>query len=165
MNDPAQLPLRDIHLPDPVSWWPPAAGWWLLALLVLLAAAGVWWWLKASATGRRSRRLRRVARIELRKLEAAYRSDEDPARLLRGVSILLRRVAMSFAPPGAVAGLCGDDWIRWLKSTDAKRMLDARTIVLLTSGPYMRDPDTDLRHVIERLGRWLDSFDPEAAPR
>lgn len=27
--------LRDIHLPDPVSWWPPAPGWWILAIIVL----------------------------------------------------------------------------------------------------------------------------------
>lgn len=31
---PPELPLRDIHLPEAVSWWPPAIGWWLLALLM-----------------------------------------------------------------------------------------------------------------------------------
>ena len=28
------LPLRDLHLPEPVGWWPPAPGWWILLLLV-----------------------------------------------------------------------------------------------------------------------------------
>lgn len=165
MNDPAQLPLKDIHLPDPVTWWPLAAGWWLLALLLVLTAAGAWWWLRASAPRRRSRRLRRIARVEFQKLEAEYRSSEDPARLLQDLSILLRRVALSFSPRGAVAGLCGDDWIRWLKSTDSGRALDARSIVLLTSGPYMRDPDVDVQHVLQRFRRWLGSFDPGAAPQ
>lgn len=27
--------LRDIHLPDPISWWPPAPGWWILAVIVV----------------------------------------------------------------------------------------------------------------------------------
>ena len=27
--DPQQIPLRDLHLPDAISWWPLAPGWWL----------------------------------------------------------------------------------------------------------------------------------------
>lgn len=31
--------LRDIHLPEPVSWWPPAPGWWLLIIITLALTA------------------------------------------------------------------------------------------------------------------------------
>lgn len=38
-NDPlAQL--RDIHLPEPISWWPLAPGWW--ALIILCLALSIW---------------------------------------------------------------------------------------------------------------------------
>ena len=39
--NPAELPLRDIHLPEPVSWWPMAPGWWWVIGLLLLASAVV----------------------------------------------------------------------------------------------------------------------------
>ena len=29
------LPLRDIELPEAISWWPLAPGWWLLLMVVL----------------------------------------------------------------------------------------------------------------------------------
>jgi hypothetical protein len=29
--------LRDIQVPEPISWWPPAPGWWLLALVSIIA--------------------------------------------------------------------------------------------------------------------------------
>lgn len=31
--------LKDIHLPDPISWWPLAIGWWLLLAIIIILAA------------------------------------------------------------------------------------------------------------------------------
>ena len=38
-----ELPLKDIHLPDAISWWPPAIGWWLLALLIPILIVFSYW--------------------------------------------------------------------------------------------------------------------------
>ena len=35
--DPEQIPLRDLHLPDAISWWPLAPGWWIVLGLALIA--------------------------------------------------------------------------------------------------------------------------------
>ena len=107
---PAQLPLRDIHLPPPVSWWPPAPGWWLLAALALAALAFALW---RRRRGRRGR-VKVLARTALDHLEADYRAGGDAARLARGLSELLRRVSLSVYPRRTAAGLTGEDWLRFL---------------------------------------------------
>ena len=106
--------LRDIHLPDPVSWWPPAPGWWLVAALALvLAAAGVWWARRAWA---RRRRWRRVS-AALDAMLADYRRTGDGAALAAGISVLLKRVALAGWPRQEVAGLAGPAWLAFLDRT------------------------------------------------
>lgn len=110
--DDLALALRDIRLPPEPPLWPPAPGWWaVLALLALVLAAVVW-------LVRRRRRVRRAALAELRRLEVRWRQDGDAAALARGLSILLRRVALATAPRREVAGLTGAAWLAWLGLPD-----------------------------------------------
>ena len=87
---PEPLPLRDIHLPAPVSWWPLADGWWwCVALLLLAAVALAWWW-----RGTPSRRARRAALAELAEIENDYARDGEGHACAQAVSRLLRRLAL-----------------------------------------------------------------------
>ena len=163
MNDQGQLPLKDIHLPDAVAWWPPAPGWWLAALILVLATIGAWWWFRTTASRRRMSRLRKTARAEFDRLEAAYRKNNDPGRSMQELSMLLRRIAMTFGTRNRVAGLSGDRWAGWLRVTDVRCEFDAASLQLLADGPYRRAHGDEIEAVIHRSRRWLDSFDPEAA--
>ena len=63
--DPAEIPLRDIHLPEPISWWPLAPGWWILVGgLLALAILGFLAW-------------RFYARRQIRRAERALASIEQ----------------------------------------------------------------------------------------
>ncbi len=109
--DPTQLPLRDLHLPDPVSWWPLAPGWWVLIVLVLI---GVGWLLKLAWRKRQFTAPRRYAIRTLAAVEAEYLSHRNPVRLGQHVSELLRRGMLAYAPRHEVAGLTGEAWLAWL---------------------------------------------------
>lgn len=113
--DPAQLPLRDIHLPVPVGWWPPAPGWWILAGLAL-AAVGL-----ALLIWQRGR-IRRAALRQLREVAVALRAGTAPTRCVQQAARILRRYSMTVAAdPRAVAGLTGEAWLAYLDSRWGRR--------------------------------------------
>ncbi len=141
--DPEQLPLRDLHLPEAVSWWPLAPGWWiLLALLLVVLAIVAHNWLRAY----RRNRARRVAHERFREYRAAYAEHGNPVALGRQLSELLRRTMLAYAPRASVAGLTGEAWLEWLDSgLDQPLFADGPGRVLIDL-PY-RDPDGSLDDV------------------
>lgn len=132
-------------------------------LALALAAALAWWWLRATTPKRRANELRSIARIELERLEAEYRNSSDAGHIMQKLSILLRRVALTFGPRGRVAGLSGKGWIDWLSATDVEGALDPRVLELLSVGPYQRTPGNDIEAVIHACHQWLKTFEPGAA--
>jgi hypothetical protein len=148
--DVSALPLRDIHLPDPVPWWPPAFGWWILAALVLAGLAVL------ALRYYRERRQRAALRA-LRGVRVALERGAEPVHCLQQVSMLLRRFAMTAAQPApdapaAVAGLIGERWLAYLDSSwdrDGFRRGPGR---LLLEGPYGR-PDTVTRDAVANVAQ------------
>lgn len=126
--------LRDIHLPEPVSWWPPAPGWWLLALLSLVVVAGLLWLWRY----RRRQTPRRAALAELTQLRATFQRDGDGTAVAAGVSTLLRRLALVHFPRNQVAGLVGDTWLQFLDRTGGSNLFSAGPGRALIRAPYRR---------------------------
>lgn len=139
------LPLRDIHLPPAISWWPPAPGWWyLLAGVVILVGLAllIRRWYKKGA-------LRREALTRLRQIETAYEQEGDCIKLSQELSILLRRIVLSNRPKEQVAGLTGENWLRFLdehnpvsnkKNSSAFQQGAGR---ILITAPYQKQVDKE----------------------
>ena len=153
-----QLQLRDIHLPDGVSWWLPAPGWWLLLIVMLLVIVlGVFLY-----RYRQQRRLHRAARQELERISMAYAQNADTQQLVREVSIWLRRVCLSFYPRSEVAGLTGADWLAFLDqpliaSKQAHRFSEGAARIL-DSAPYQASTDIEADAVLLVCQSWLQSL-------
>ena len=156
MNDPAQLPLRDIHLPEAVSWWPPAPGWWVL-LGVILAALAAWlFWRRR----REQQRLSAInlARQELTWIQEQFVTHEDPEESVRRLSILLRRLSISLYPREQTAGLTGRAWLEFLDKPMAGKDFTRGGGRLVVEAPYRPGVKyEDVETLLSLCREWIDA--------
>ena len=134
--DPQAIPLRGLHLPEPVGWWPLAPGWWVL-FAVLIVASGLL--IRAWLRHRERSAARRRALRKLEECRSAYAYHGNPVVLGAELSELLRRTMLAYAPRSEVAGLTGDAWLAWLdRDLERPRFREGagRSLLVL---PY-RDP-------------------------
>ena len=131
-----ELPLRDIHIPDAISWWPPAIGWWILAVLIPLCVYFIYKLYK--------RVTRKTALKAAKKHFKALRDNEQLTKQekLVALSSLMRRIAVSLYPRTEVASLTGDDWLNFLDKSIANRGFNSDTGWLLTEGLYSQKDDS-----------------------
>lgn len=142
------LPLRDIHLPDPVGWWPPAPGWWLLSFVTLASIAfALWLW--------RRRQRSTIKKLALRELELIAADSGDVGAKPQRLAILLRRVCLSTYPREDVAGLAGDAWLSFLDGTLGDRRFSEGVGRLLLEAPYRRESEFDSESLLALCREWL----------
>jgi aryl carrier-like protein len=151
--NPEDLLLRDIHLPDPVSWWPPAIGWWLLVGAVLVAAVTMasWW---------RRRQVRRnapasIARLELVRLRAEWLEHGDARCLVNDLSNWLRRAGMSITSRKQAASLTGSDWLDFLDELAGEPVFSDSNGRLVAEAPYQDLANPDGEEMFTLCERWL----------
>lgn len=133
-----QLPLKDIHLPDAISWWPPAIGWWLIIILLPLLIVFLYWFYK---------RLTRKTAINtaIKRLTVIKEcSSLDNEIKLRELSMLIRRVAISLQQRDEVASLTGRQWLAFLDSSLTGDPFSSGCGQLLADAPYKNSQPTDL---------------------
>jgi len=155
--DPKELPLRDIHLPDSVSWWPIASGWWLILVMLVVVAMVVW----AIRQAKSRLQLRKQALLELDKIRNDFDQHQDLSRLASDCSILLRRVALSHYPRHDVAGLTGTSWIAFLNEQRDNAEFDTNLGDALTQAPYRTHCDFDANALLAACRRWLERLPPQ----
>jgi len=142
MNENA-LPLRDLHLPEPIGWWPLAPGWWGVIAIATAVLAYVLWrlYLRWQANAPR-----RYAMRELARYEAEYLVHRDPVTLGKQLSELLRRGMLAYAPREEIAGLTGEQWLAWLDQGMPLPYFHTEGGKSLLSLPY-RDPEGDFSDI------------------
>ncbi|MFW1676336.1 DUF4381 domain-containing protein [Pontibacter sp. JAM-7] len=146
--DYSQLPLRAMQVPEAIGWWPPAPGWWLLALLVVVLLYLTVRWIR-----QRLQNPSRFALAELKSIERAYQTHQNPRQLLIHCNALLKRMALTLYPREEVADLSGDAWVDFLQRSGSISAWEQ--LVVLATGPYQPQPDVDPEALLAICRLWI----------
>ena len=156
MNNPLDLPLRDIHLPDAVGFWPLAYGWWILVFLfVVMIALSIFLYYRNQ---RKRYSAISLAKKELAEIQETFSRDNNPERLVREVSILIRRLAISLFPRTDVAHLTGDSWLQFLDQQVEGHPFSTGEGRILVDAPYRRNfVSEDVESIVRHCALWIDA--------
>lgn len=147
----ALLKLRDLKLPDPISWWPLALGFELLIVLALaLIGGGIFYGRRVYSRGKARREALRL----LSNYETQYQQGASSQEISACLSELLRRVALLYYPREIVAGLQGEAWLAFLNQTGAGIDFNAVKNALVVH-PYQANQTVDLMPLFSCAKRWI----------
>ena len=144
--------LRDIHLPEPISWWPPAPGWWLLALV---ACALLAWLIRFIYRRYKAKHYRRQALGQLQVLQ----TETDPQAKLRGLFVLLKQTANCAYPSRQPSSLAIEPFVDFLRFSCDESVFSQSTGELqsLLYAKQSSGQSQDLEALFEDARIWIKS--------
>lgn len=157
-----ELPLRDIHLPDPVSWWPLAPGWWILLLLLITVISLLVYLVKRRDAKQRSPFS--LAVKALSEIEKKHSNNENPQVLIRDVSRFFRQLAVNIKPRSEVAAMTGNEWLTFLDGDMDKKPFTKGPGKVLIDAPYQKQAFVDKDELLNLCHQWID-FTLDDSPR
>ena len=111
------LDLSPAIAPDAPTWWPLAWGWWAVIITAIILIALVFFILK-----------RRKSNQQAKQEALSYFCNSQSSNRLSPSEAqrILRQAALSYFPREKVAGLAGDDWLKFLDAQLKKPLFVAK---------------------------------------
>ena len=149
--------LRDIHLPEAVSWWPPAPGWWILSFIIIA--------LVTSLIIRRHRNTKRnafrvTALFETQEALMLWNKNKNTADYLQTVNAVLKRIVLQNNSASNIANQSGVNWVERLNQIST-HPLSEKTMQALGVACYQTNPAVDVAHVQQQIIAWIESYTGE----
>jgi len=148
--------LRDIHLPDAVSWWPPAIGWWIVAAVIIIAVITLprlYRYLTFTP-------LHKVTRSAFDKISNDYQQHQDVSKLIQAISKLLRQISMTYHGREKVAHLTGEKWIDSLNELTTENFFTNKLKSILLYAPYQKNITVDANVLLDTTQNWINALPP-----
>lgn len=151
------IPIRDIHLPPIPGWWPVAPAWWLaLFILLTIIFVGIWLFKKI-----KHKSTQQLAMKKFLVIKSRYANDQNKTVLLQQISVLLRRICMSYSSRQTIAGLIGKQWIAHINSATNTSCPVLINKQLFIDGPYQKHIDYDANELLLFIQTWIQSLPAE----
>jgi len=145
--------LRDVQLPEPVSWWPLAYGWWWLIILSCITIAAI---ILRITAARRKNKYRHQATHELELHYQSWQNDQDSPRYLQAANAVLKRVVLHISDSHQTASQTGTTWLNTLNLYQAEE-LSSETQLALSEQLYRQQSSTDIASVHGEIAEWIKS--------
>jgi hypothetical protein len=143
--------LKDIHLPQSITWWPLAPGWYVVLLIIMFSIIGVVYFFHR----RQLNALAKNQALELLKTyKEQYEKDRNAQQASARISELLRRVALVYYPRAEVASIHGNAWLEFLNQTSKGIDFNPVKSMLLDS-PFKTEETVNLNPLINRAQVWI----------
>lgn len=144
--------LKDLALPEPISWFPHTWAWFCLFALIFCALVYVLFrWFRRY----RANAYRREALEELERFEEQLPQSSDAVSASQQVARLLKRVALVSWSRTKVARLSGDEWITFMQKHSSEK-IDTALSSYIGNDEYRGElPPL-------KLSRWKSSLIPSA---
>ena len=144
--------LKDIHLPDAVSWWPLALGWWVLLFLVLvIIALGVYLYIRSQ----RQTRQEIIIEQALQHFDRLQTQALNAKTLIMELSALLRRTAISLYGREKIANLTGKNWLLFLNEYGSTTAFTEGVGQVFADQPYRPHVDYHRQALLGLTHDWL----------
>jgi hypothetical protein len=143
--------LKDIHLPDPISWWPLAPGWYLLIAFIIFLFIVVMY---QAYTRHRNALPKKNALQLLTTYRACYEKEGNAQWVSSQTSELLKRVALAYYPRANVANLCGEEWLNFLNQT--AKGIDFNSVkYMLLHSPFKNKVTENPTPFLDKAEQWI----------
>lgn len=154
-SNPALQQLKDIHLPPAIAMWPTAPGW-IMLYIIIIALLG--YAVYGRYQTRKRRQIIKYALQQLSQLQTLSHHNPDNINIAAEISTLIRRTALYYFPRDAIAGLSGQDWLKFLNDSVQTTQFTEASGQLLIDAPYRQNHQTDMAPLFGITHHWLTTI-------
>lgn len=142
--------LRDIHLPDPVSFYPLPSTWWISLVSAVLLIVGLWFFVQYKLKAAQRKALKKLDKLELE-----LKNNSNHSIIFMELSYLLKHYVKEQYPNTFASSLVGEAWLDFLDLTSNSKAFSQGTGKALRTLPYKNNSEESELEIFTLVRLWI----------